>query len=273
MIQEALQYVHQQLDGHETRIPKLGIILGSGLGNLADTATNAVTIETKDIPHYPQSTVEGHQGRWVFGDVEGESVLFMQGRVHFYEGHSIREVVFPIRLMHALGITHVIVTNAAGGINDSFDVGTIMFIQDHINLGFHNNLIGAKDDGGPRFPDMSEPYNMNWLTKSEQKALSLGIATRRGVYVWTQGPSYETKAEIKFFRTIGADAVGMSTVPEVIQAVYFGMKVLGISTITNMAAGMQGPLNHQEVMETGQRVRVHLERLICGIVQDFAQKS
>ncbi|HRK73475.1 MAG TPA: purine-nucleoside phosphorylase, partial [Rhodothermales bacterium] len=249
-MQDAIQYIRTRVN----RVPKLALILGSGLGSLAESALNAIVLPTADIPDYPRSTVEGHSGKLIFGELEGSDVVFLQGRVHFYEGHNIRNVTFPIRLLHALGITHLVVTNAAGGINDTFRPGTIMFIHDHINMTGQNPLIGPNGDGGPRFPDMSNPYDSDWLRKAEHAALKRGIATRKGVYIGVLGPSYETKAEIKFFRTIGADAVGMSTVPEVIQAAYFGMKVLGISTITNMASGMQGPLNHQEVMETGAQV-------------------
>jgi len=263
-MQDAIQFIRSQ----ENRSPKIALILGSGLGSLAESAQNAHVIPTADIPEYPRSTVEGHSGQLVYGELEGKEVIFLQGRVHFYEGHNIRSVTFPIRLLHALGVTHLVVTNAAGGINDTYKPGTIMFIHDHINMTGQNPLIGPNMDGGPRFPDMSDPYNADWLQKAESVALKLGIATRKGVYIGVLGPSYETKAEIKFFRTIGADAVGMSTVPEVIQAAYFGMKVLGISTITNMASGMQGPLNHQEVMEMGIAMRSHLETLVSGIIRE-----
>ncbi|HCR49613.1 MAG TPA: purine-nucleoside phosphorylase [Bacteroidetes bacterium] len=263
-MQDAIQYIRTRVN----RVPKLALILGSGLGSLAESALNAIVLPTADIPDYPRSTVEGHSGKLIFGELEGSDVVFLQGRVHFYEGHNIRNVTFPIRLLHALGITHLVVTNAAGGINDTFRPGTIMFIHDHINMTGQNPLIGPNGDGGPRFPDMSNPYDSDWLRKAEHAALKRGIATRKGVYIGVLGPSYETKAEIKFFRTIGADAVGMSTVPEVIQAAYFGMKVLGISTITNMASGMQGPLNHQEVMDMGIAMRSDLETLVKGIVQE-----
>lgn len=265
-MQAALDYIRSQTSMN----PKIGLVLGSGLGGLADALDNAVSISTADIPGYPRSTVEGHQGRLVFGLLEGREVLCVQGRVHFYEGHDIRSVTFPIRLMHQLGLTHVILTNAAGGINDSFTAGTIMFIRDHVNLTFRNPLIGPNADGGPRFPDMSDPYNAEWLRQAEETALKLGIPTRTGVYVGVLGPSYETKAEIKFFRTIGGDAVGMSTVPETIQAVYHGMKVLGISTVTNMATGMEGPLAHEDVIAVGNAMRERLEALMRGIVRETA---
>ena len=189
-----------------------------------------------------------------------------------YEGHDARSVVFPIRLLHALGVRHLIVTNAAGGINPSFPPGTLMFIDDHINLAFANPLIGPASGDGPRFPDMSAPYDPKWLARAEQVAAATGVATARGVYLWTMGPSYETKAEIRAFGRLGADAVGMSTVPEVIQAVYLGMSVLGLSTITNAAAGLSPtPLDHEEVMDVGNQVREKLLRLVTSLVADVRE--
>lgn len=263
MMQEAVDFIQSKTE----KRPRIALILGSGLGDLADTLDQSVAVSTTEIPHYPHSTVQGHAGRWAFGTLAGQDVICVQGRVHYYEGHSIRQVTFPIRLLHALGVTHLIVTNAAGGINDTFSPGTIMFIEDHINLTGQNPLIGPNEDGGPRFPDMSDPYHTEWRKQAEAIALVKGIATRTGVYIGVTGPSYETKAEIKMFRKMGADAVGMSTVPEVIQAVYCGMRVLGISTITNLAAGMQGPLNHTEVMEVGAAMKERLSTLIRGLVQ------
>lgn len=253
----------------EDRVPELVLILGSGLGALVDTAENARVIETRTLSGYPQSTVAGHQGRLVFGQLEGVPVVFVQGRVHLYEGHAPRALAFPVRLVHALGAKRLLVTNAAGGINVGFRPGTLMFITDHINMAFANPLIGPNIDQGPRFPDMSDPYDAAWRTRAEAAALAHGIPTKQGVYLWTHGPSYETKAEIIMFRRLGADAVGMSTVPEVLQAVYLGMPVLGISTITNPAAGMNaGPLLHEEVLEVGQQIRSTLERLVRVIVRE-----
>ncbi|GAB5518206.1 MAG: purine-nucleoside phosphorylase [Rhodothermales bacterium] len=253
----------------ETRSPKLALILGSGLGALADGLADKRIIETHTLPGYPASTVAGHKGRLVFGALGGVDVVAVQGRVHRYEGHADRAVSFPVRLVHALGATHLLVTNAAGGINRRFTPGTLMFITDHMNLAFANPLIGPNVDGGPRFPDMSEPYNAAWTDRAEAVALREGIATQRGVYVWVLGPSYETKAEIRMFDRLGADAVGMSTVPEVIQAVYLGMTVLGISTITNPAAGLGAePLDHGDVLAVGQRVRADLSRLVKAIVAE-----
>ena len=249
--------------------PDLVLILGSGLGALADEAEDAVTIPTAEIPGYPRSTVQGHAGRLVFGTLEGTSVLFVQGRVHLYEGHEPRALSFPVRLAHALGARRLLVTNAAGGIDPTFVPGTLMFITDHLNLAFASPLAGPVFPDEPRFPDLAAPYTPDWLDRAEHLALERGIPTRRGVYLWTRGPSYETPAEIRFFRRIGADAVGMSTVPEVIQAAALGMPVLGISAITNAAAGLNAaPLNHEEVMEVGRQVQARFATLVRAIVAD-----
>jgi len=264
-VQEAVRVIRQQ----ETRVPEVALVLGSGLGSLADLAEDPAVIATQDLPGYPRSTVSGHKGRLVFGRLEGREVVFVQGRVHLYEGHGVRAVTFPIRLVHALGARRLLVTNAAGGINPAFTPGTLMFISDHINLAFANPLAGPNVDGGPRFPDMSAPYDPDWLDEAERVALRHGIATRRGVYIWTTGPSYETKAEIKLFARLGADAVGMSTVPEVIQARYLDMPVLGISTITNPATGLSpAPLAHEDVLEVGRRVQDQLQRLVRAIMRE-----
>ncbi len=256
----------------EGRRPEVALVLGSGLGHLADSAEDARVLPTTGIPGYPASTVVGHSGELVFGKLEERTVLFIKGRVHFYEGHSIDSVVFPIRLARALGAESLIVTNAAGGINPGFPPGTLMFITDHINLAFQNPLVGPNEGEGPRFPDMSAPYDPAWLRRAEAAALAEGIPTQRGVYIWTSGPSYETPAEIRAFARLGADAVGMSTVPEVIQARYAGMRVLGISTITNPAAGLSAvPLAHDEVLEVGAKVRTHLSRLIRLALRTEAQ--
>lgn len=269
-IDDALAYIRK----HVSARPEVGLILGSGLGDLADSAEGAQVIETVDVPDYPRSTVEGHSGRLVFGTLEGHDVVFLQGRVHRYEGHDTRLTTFPIRLLHALGVERLIVTNAAGGINPAYGPGTLMFITDHINFAFQNPLVGPNKDGGPRFPDMSEPYDLGWVDRAEDAALGEGIATRRGVYVWTLGPSYETPAEVRALARMGADAVGMSTVPEVIQAKYLGMEVLGISTITNPAAGLaEGTLNHEEVLDVGRQVRGDLERLVRLILRSTIETA
>ncbi len=252
----------------EQRRPRIGLILGSGLGALADSAVDAVAFDTSDLPGYPASTVEGHRGRIVFGSLEDVEIVVLQGRVHYYEGHDPRALSFPIRLLHALGVQKLVVTNAAGGINPRYTPGTLMFITDHINLAFANPLVGPNVDGGPRFPDMSAPYDPDWTDRAEQAALEAGIPTRRGTYIWAMGPSYETPAEIRAFARLGADAVGMSTVPEVIQAAYYGIKVLGISTITNPAAGLSAaPLMHEDVLEVGRQVRSRLETLVRMVLR------
>lgn len=254
---------------HTDLVPDLALVLGSGLGALADEVDDAVVIPTADVPHYPRSTVEGHAGRLVLGTLAGRPVLVIQGRVHLYEGHSPRAVTFPIRLAHALGATGLLLTNAAGGINRGFEPGTLMLITDHLNLAFTSPLSGKLPEGEVRFPDLSNPYNEGWRKSAGNIALTHGIPYREGVYVWTAGPSYETPAEIRFFERAGADAVGMSTVPEALQAAALGMPTLGISTITNLAAGLQGrPLDHSEVMEVGRMVRDRLATWVRAIVAE-----
>lgn len=264
-VKEAVSFIEDR----EGRRPEVSLILGSGLGHLAESVSDATIFDSGDIPGYPASTVEGHHGRLIVGRLEGKTVAVIQGRLHFYEGHAIRDTTFPVRLVHALGADRLIVTNAAGGINPLFGPGTLMFIVDHLNMSFQSPLAGPNVDGGPRFTDMSSAYDPEWIDRAEECALRSGVGTRRGVYLWTPGPAYETKAEIRFFRRIGADAVGMSTVPEVLQARNLGMKVLGISTITNPAAGLAtGPLNHEEVLTVGAGIRSELETLIRSIVRD-----
>jgi purine-nucleoside phosphorylase len=222
-----------------------------------------------ELPHWPASKVVGHAGRLVIGNVGGKRVAALAGRVHLYEGHDAATVVFATRVMGRLGVKRIILTNAAGGINLGFSAGALMLIDDHINLLGANPLAGANDDRfGPRFPDMSEVYSRRLRAIAEQVAAARGIPLTRGVYLAWQGPSYETPAEIRFFRAIGADAVGMSTVPEAIAARHMGLEVLGISCITNMAAGvLPQPLAHDEVMETAQRVRGSFVALLEGIVE------
>ena len=264
-LDEALDAVRARTD----RRPELVLILGSGLGALADEVEDAVVIPTSEVPGYPRSTVAGHAGRLVIGTFEGREVLFVQGRVHLYEGHAPSALTFPVRLAHGLGARRLLVTNAAGGIDPTMGPGTLMFISDHLNLAFASPMSGPVRDGEPRWPDLAAPYDPDWLDRAEALALERGIPTRRGVYLWTRGPSYETPAEIRFFRRIGADAVGMSTVPEVIQATALGMPVLGISAITNAAAGLNAePLNHEEVMEVGRQVRGRFATLVRAIVAD-----
>lgn len=237
--------------------PKLGLILGSGLGILADEINNPVKIPYNEIPGFPVSTVEGHKGQLVIGDLQGVQVIAMQGRFHFYEGYSLDKVTFPIRVMKLLGVEKLIVTNAAGGVNTSYEPGDLMLISDHINNMGQNPLIGANNpDFGVRFPDMSTAYCEQLREKAKQVAGQMGLELKEGVYVANTGPSYETPAEIRMIRTLGGDAVGMSTVPEVIIARHAGLKVLGISCISNMAAGiLNQPLTHDEVIETTEKVK------------------
>jgi purine-nucleoside phosphorylase len=239
------------------------VILGSGLGDFAEELAEPVILPYAEIPHFPVSTVAGHAGRLVCGKLGEKKILAMQGRFHFYEGYPMEEVVFPVRVMAMLGIRRLIVTNAAGGVNPDFHPGELMLITDHINFMGTNPLIGANDDQlGPRFPDMSHAYDEQGLALARRAAQQAGIPLREGVYAAFTGPSYETPAEIRMVRTWGADAVGMSTVPEVIAANHAGMRVTGLSCITNLAAGMQKSLNHEEVMATSARVKDDFKRLL-----------
>lgn len=253
--------------------PTIGLILGSGLGVLADEIDNPVIIPFKDIPHFPDSTVVGHKGQLVMGNLEGKPVLAMQGRFHYYEGYSMGQVTFPIRVMKELGIESVIVTNAAGGINKEFSAGDLMVITDHINNMETNALIGPnQDELGPRFPDMSELYDEEYIEHAKNVANDIGLKIQEGVYVGNMGPVYETPAEIKMLRMFGADAVGMSTVPEVTVAGHAGLKVLGISCISNMAAGiLKQPLSHDEVIETTERVKDNFLKFVRNIIRTLPE--
>ena len=250
-------------------LPETAIVLGSGLGDFAGTLLDAIATPYGDLPHWPVSRVVGHAGRLVIGTVAGKRVAALSGRVHVYEGHSLETVVFGTRVMGRLGVKRVILTNAAGGINTSFGQGGLMIIDDHINMLGSNPLVGVNDDRfGPRFPDMSEVYSRRLRAIADAAAAARQVPVTHGVYVAVHGPSYETPAEIRFFRTIGADAVGMSTVPEAIAARHMGLEVLGISCITNMAAGvLPQPLVHDEVMETARRVRGSFISLLEGIIE------
>jgi purine-nucleoside phosphorylase len=253
--------------------PKVGIILGSGLGTFADALEQATAIPYSELPNFPLSGVAGHAGRLVLGKLGGESIVAMQGRVHFYEGYTPQQVAFPARVLCALGIKALVVTNAAGGINTAFKVGDLMAITDHLNLAGYNPLIGPNDDKlGTRFPDMSHAYDPKLLDLLEKSGVATGVALRKGVYCCLSGPSYETPAEIRMLRTLGADAVGMSTVPEVIAAAHMGVKVAGISCITNLAAGIsKQPLSHEEVGETATRVRGIFQKLLERFLPEVAR--
>jgi purine-nucleoside phosphorylase len=261
---------------HATRIirartsiePRIAIVLGSGLGGFADDFEEAVGIPYEDIPGFVRSTAQGHAGRLVIGKIDGIPVLAMQGRVHYYEGYSLEEVTFPIRTFGLLGIKTLALTNAAGGINVQLTQGTLMVISDHVNLMGVNPLRGPNDDRfGPRFPDMSAVYSAELQELVIDEAKAIGVEVRRGIYGGLSGPSYETPAEIHLLRNLGADAVGMSTVPEAIVARHMGLEVLGISCITNMAAGISDePINHEEVMATGDRVRETFTELLRRVI-------
>ena len=246
----------------------VGVVLGSGLGPFADTMADRLAVDYVEIPNFPASHVIGHAGRLVAGVVQGRRVIALSGRVHFYEGHDLRTVTFATRVLSRLGVRTLILTNAAGGINTAFTEGALMVIDDHINLLGSNPLIGPQDDRfGPRFPDMTEVYSPRLRAMADATATAIGLPIQHGVYVAVHGPSYETPAEIRAFRTLGADAVGMSTVPEAIVARQMSMEVLGVSCISNMAAGvLPVPLNHDDVMETTRRVRAEFIALLEGII-------
>ncbi|MBO0482182.1 purine-nucleoside phosphorylase [Candidatus Enterococcus courvalinii] len=262
-LSEMLQETTQFILGQGVKEIEFGMILGSGLGELADEIEDAITIPYDKIPFFPVSTVVGHAGQLVYGTLSGKKVLAMQGRFHFYEGHSMQTVTYPVRVLGALGAHSVIVTNACGGVNESFVPGDLMLISDHINFTGTNPLIGPNEDEiGPRFPDMSQAYTPAYRESAKEVANKLGLDLKEGVYMGYSGPTYETPAEIKMSRVMGADAVGMSTVPEVIVAAHGGLNVLGISCITNLAAGMQANLNHDEVVETTERVKQSFKALV-----------
>ena len=253
--------------------PRVGLILGSGLSALADAVVDSVTIPYGDIPHFPGTTVEGHAGRLVIGRLEGQAVVVMQGRAHYYEGYSMADVTFPVRVMQVLGIEILIVTNAAGGLNPDFGAGDVMLINDHINLigmGGLNPLRGPNLEAfGPRFPDMSEPYDLRLRALAGQAAAGAGVSLRERVYVCLAGPSFETRADLRFLRLIGADAVGMSTVPEVTIARHGGTRVLGLSGISNVAPaeGAVVETTHEEVLEAGRLLVPRLEAIIRGVLK------
>ncbi|WP_424766134.1 purine-nucleoside phosphorylase [Paenibacillus sp. sgz302251] len=263
-IKEAAQFI----EGLTKQKPEIGLIMGSGLGVLGDYIENAITIQYHDIPHFPMSTVEGHAGELLIGTLSGKTVLLMRGRFHMYEGYGAELTAFPVRVMKALGVHILLVTNAAGGINTEYDAGNLMLISDHINMTGKNPLIGPNDDElGVRFPDMSEAYSKRLRAIAREIASNQGITLREGVYAGLLGPTYETPAEIRMLRVLGADAVGMSTVSEVIAARHSGIEVVGISCISNMAAGiLDQPLSHAEVMETTERVKSQFLGLVTALI-------
>lgn len=253
------------------KTPQAGIILGTGLGNLANRIETDLVIPYEEIPYFPDSTVESHAGRLVLGSLEGKTVLAMQGRFHLYEGYSTQQVVFPIYVMKALGAELLIVSNACGGLNPQFSRGDIMLIEDHINLLGANPLIGPNDDRlGCRFPDMLEPYSRDLIALAERIALSLGIKTQKGVYVAVPGPNLETRAEYRFLRTIGADVVGMSTVPEAIAAVHAKMKTLGFSIITDMGLpDVLEPVDIESIFAAAEEAEPKMNAIICGVLKQL----
>jgi purine-nucleoside phosphorylase len=265
----AAQFIHSQ----SPLRPEIALVLGSGLGAFADEFSDATKIPYADIPHFPQSTAIGHAGKLVLGKVEGVEVAGMQGRVHLYEGYSVKDVVFPIRVFARMGVRAVVLTNAAGGIKREFGQGRLVAIKDHINLQGVNPLSGPNDERfGLRFPDLSVAYDRRFREVTVGEGNKLGIGMGEGVYAALAGPSYETPAEIRYLRTIGADLVGMSTVPEVIAARHCGIRVLGISCVTNAAAGiLDQPLSHVEVLETAERVKEQFISLLKAVIPKIAE--
>ena len=268
-IQEAAGVIQKRLPGGWS--PSIGVILGSGLGSLADEVEAAASIPYEEIPGFARSSVEGHVGRLVLGTLEGARVVVMQGRFHFYEGYDLKQVTFPVRVMKALGANTLVVTNAAGGLNPGWQAGDLMLITDHANMlgwGGQNPLIGPNDPKlGPRFPAMSPAYDPELLKIAQKAADSCNVEVRRGVYIVLAGPNYETRAELRVLRQLGADAVGMSTVPEVLVARHGGMRVVGISAITNMALADEGePANHEEVLAVAEEARPRFLRLMRSLL-------
>ena len=275
----ATDFVRSQTGRHDFRLTErrlIGLVLGSGLNALAASVEDAVAIPYGAIPHFPTSTVMGHEGRLIVGRLAGQAVVAMQGRIHLYEGYSAEEITFPIRVMRRLGVETLILTNAAGGLNPEFLAGDLMLIVDHLNfagMAGHNPLIGPNIESfGGRFPSMTEAYAPAMRRLALKTARELGITLRQGVYAYLAGPNFETPAEVRYLRQVGADAVGMSTVPEALVAVHAGMLVLGISTITNVAVDQldsDRDTNHEEVLETGQRVVPQLSRLLTAVLEQL----
>lgn len=247
---------------------RAGVVLGSGLGAFAEKLTDSLTLPYEEIPGFARSTVEGHAGELVLGKCGGVPVAVLRGRFHYYEGYSLEDVTFPLRTLGALGVKSLVLTNAAGGLNNTFTQGSLMLISDHLNLMGRNPLRGTNDERfGPRFPDLTEVYEREYQEIASKEAQAMGVELRRGVYAALAGPSYETPAEIRMLRALGADAVGMSTVPEAIVARHMSIKVLGLSCITNMAAGvLDRPIVHAEVIETGERVREIFTELLGRVI-------
>ena len=263
-VKESKEFLEAKLAGFK---PEIALIVGSGLGGVAGMVSKPVTIPYADIPHFPQPSVAGHAGQMIFGELAGKRLMVLSGRFHYYEGRSLAEIVYPIHVLDALGAKILIVTNAAGGINPTFNPGDLMIIEDHINFMGINPLIGLRENGGIKFLDMTQAYSTRLREKLDAAAEKLQAPLRRGVYLAGTGPTYETPAEVKAFAWLGADAVGMSTVPEVIMARYHNLEVVGISCITNLAAGISGKkVSHEEVLEVGKVAQVKLAKLLTEFV-------
>lgn len=269
---EAADYIRQHTD-HQ---PEVGMVLGSGLNDLANSVENATIISFEDVPHFPQTTVKGHSGKLYFGDLEGLPVMLLRGRPHYYEGYSLQQVTLHIRIMQLLGIEKLILTNAAGGINKKFAAGDLMLLEDHLNIvGMTgaNPLFGPNDERlGPRFPNMSKPYDRELRMVASRVAQENNITLHKGVYAWISGPTFETPAEVRYLRSIGADAVGMSTVPENIVAQHAGMRVMGISMISNLTIdSLDSNLEttHEEVLEAGAKAVPPLETILRGVLRNL----
>ena len=269
---EAAKYILRTLKAKKVAVPKLAIVLGSGLGDFANDLKDSVAIPYSKIPHFPQSTAIGHAGRLVVGKIGDLTIAAMQGRVHQYEGYNVKQAAFPVRVFGRLGLKAIILTNAAGGINAGYGAGALVLMTDHINLQGANPLTGPNEERfGPRFPDLTEAYDLRFRNLAKEEAKKLKITLHEGVYAALAGPSYETPAEIRYLRTIGADLVGMSTVPEVIVARHMGIRVMAISCVTNMAAGLSGQtINHEEVLEIGRRVRGTFLSLLGAVMPRIA---
>ena len=264
MLEKRINDAFNYIKSRTSATPKIGLILGSGLGVFVQNLENTTSISFKDLPDFPVSTIEGHEGAFVFGEYEGHQIVALNGRIHYYEGYSQQEITMPVRIMKKLGVEKLILTNAAGGVNLDFSAGALMLIKDHINYSGANPLIGKNlDEFGVRFPDATDIYTKDLREKLKEAAAKNDIKLFEGVYVMYSGPNYETPAEIRFFRSMGGDAVGMSTVPEALVAAHSGIKVIGMSCITNMAAGvLPQKLNHLEVMKTAERVREDFTKLL-----------
>jgi purine-nucleoside phosphorylase len=266
-IQQAVSFLKEKIK----EIPEIGIILGSGLGALAEEVENAVRVPYAQIPHFPLSTAPGHAGNLVIGNLGGKKVCVLQGRFHYYEGYAVSQVVFPVRVLRLFGIQNLLVTNASGGVNRNYNSGDLMLIKDHISFFSENPLRGPNiDELGPRFNDMTASYPEKLRRMAKAAAAQIGITLQEGIYLYVKGPSFETPAEIRMVGLLGADAIGMSTVPEVIVAHHCGMQVLGISCISNKAAGISDrPLSQEEVMKIGARVRDRFVLLLKAIVKNW----